>query len=118
MAKKVTRRKPAPAANKVTSLADDIRASLHEARDFAAGKRTKAIVHEVTPQATDAREARLKLGLSQREFANFIGTAVGTVRKWELGTRHPSGAARTLIEVIKTEPKAVRRALTKTSSAA
>jgi putative transcriptional regulator len=118
MANKVTRRKIGSATGKVTSLADDIRASLHEARDLAAGKRTKAVGHVVTPHATDAREARLKLGLSQREFADFIGTAVGTVRKWELGTRHPSGAARTLIEVIKTEPKAVRRALLKTSSAA
>ena len=69
------------------------------------------IVHHVIPSDTDARAARHKLGLSQREFAVLIGTGVGTVRKWELGTRRPSGAARTLIEVIKTEPKAVRRAL-------
>ena len=107
MAKKVKRR-----------LADDIRASLHEALDYAAGKRTNVVVHQVTPRDTDAREARLKLGLTQREFASFIGTAVGTVRKWELGARRPSGAARTLIEVIRTEPKAVRRALAKTNPAA
>ncbi len=107
MAKKVKRR-----------LADDIRASLHEALDYAAGKRTNVVVHRVTPRDTDAREARLKLGLTQREFASFIGTAVGTVRKWELGARRPSGAARTLIEVIKIEPKAVRRALAKNSPVA
>jgi putative transcriptional regulator len=106
MAKKVTRR-----------LADDIRASLREALDHARGKRTKAIIHKVTPRMTDAREARLKLGLSQRDFAAFIGTGPGTVRKWELGTRTPSGAARALIEVIKTEPKAVRRALGKSRMA-
>ena len=99
-------------------LADDIRASLHEALDYAAGKRTKAVVHRITPRDTDAREARMKLGLTQQEFASFIGTAVGTVRKWELGARRPSGAARTLIEVIKTEPKAVRRALAKNKPAA
>ena len=65
-------------------------------------------------RATPTRAlARHKLGLSQREFAAVIGTGVGTVRKWELGTRRPSGAARTLIEVIKREPKAVRRALKK-----
>jgi putative transcriptional regulator len=105
MAKKLTRRRSA--------LADDIRASLHEALNHAAGKRTGAITHRVTPRDTDARDARLKLGLTQREFASLIGTAVGTVRKWELGARRPSGAARALIEVIKTEPKAVRRALGK-----
>jgi putative transcriptional regulator len=107
MAKKVARR-----------LADDIRESLREALVHGAGKQTKIVIHRITPRVSDAREARLKLGLSQREFAAFIGTAVGTVRKWELGTRRPSGAARTLIEVIKTEPKAVRRAMSKSSSAA
>ena len=106
-------------AKKVKSrLADDLMASLDELRDFVAGKKTGAIVHRVTPSRTDAREARHKLGLSQREFASFIGTAIGTVRKWELGTRRPSGAARTLIEVIKSEPKAVRRAIAKNKSAA
>ena len=74
-------------AKKVKSrLADDLRANLDELRDFVAGKKTGAIVHHVTPSHSDAREARHKLGLSQREFASFVGTAVGTVRKWELGT--------------------------------
>ncbi len=106
-------------AKKVKSrLADDLQASLDELRDFVAGKKTGAVVHRVFPSQTDAREARHKLGLSQREFASLVGTAVGTVRKWELGTRRPSGAARTLIEVIKNEPKAVRRAIAKRNSAA
>jgi putative transcriptional regulator len=107
MAKKMKRR-----------LADDLLESLDEARDYFAGKRTGAVVHRVFPRESDAREARLKLGLSQREFAAVIGTGVGTVRKWELGTRRPSGAARTLIEIIKAEPKAVRRAIAKSKSAA
>lgn len=99
-------------------LADDIRTSLLEARDYAAGKKTTAIVHRIKPAETEAREARMMLGLSQDEFATLIGTGVGTVRKWELGTRHPSGAARTLINVIKKEPKAVRRALAKSDRVA
>ena len=109
MAKKVKGRKKKP------SLADDLRASWDEALRYARGEKTKAIMHKVTPSETDAREARHKLGLSQSEFAALIGTGVGTVRKWELGTRRPSGAARTLIEVIKAEPKAVRRALAKSA---
>lgn len=103
-------------AKKITRLADDIRASLREALTHASGKQTNAVVHRVMPRVTDAREARMKLGLSQREFASFIGTGVGTVRKWELGTRRPSGAARTLIAVIKAEPCAVRRAIAQTAS--
>lgn len=105
MAKKVTRKKNKP------TLADDIRASLEEAVRWARGEKVDVIVHHIVPSDTDARLARHKLGLSQREFAAVIGTGVGTVRKWELGTRRPSGAARTLIEVIKREPKAVARAL-------
>ena len=108
MAKKVKR----------SRLADDILLSLNEALKYARGEKADVIVHRVIPSHTDAREARHKLGLSQREFASFIGTAVGTVRKWELGTRTPSGAARTLIDVIKAEPKAVRRAITKRKPAA
>lgn len=99
------------------SLASDIRASLQEALAHAGGKRTRARMHRVTPHESDARGARLMLGLSQRQFADFIGTGVGTVRKWELGTRRPSGAARTLIEMIKVEPKAMRRALEKSAAA-
>jgi hypothetical protein len=54
-------------AKKPTSrLADDIRTSLREALDHFAGKRTKAVVRRVTQHA-DAREARLKLGLSRRK---------------------------------------------------
>jgi putative transcriptional regulator len=113
MAKKVKRsRKATP------NLADDILLSLNEALKYARGEKADVIVHRVVPSHTDAREARHKLGLSQREFAAVIGTGVGTVRKWELGTRRPSGAARTLIEVIKAEPKAVRRAIAKSKSAA
>jgi putative transcriptional regulator len=100
------------------TLAADIRASLQEALDYSSGKQTRAISHRVVPRDSDAREARLKLGLSQREFALLIGTAIGTIRKWELGTRRPSGAAQTLIEVIKREPKAVRRAIAGGKSAA
>jgi putative transcriptional regulator len=112
MAKKVKRIKTN------LSLADDIRASWQEALKYVHGEQADVIVHQIVPRESDAREARMKLGLSQSEFASFIGTAVGTVRKWELGTRKPSGAARTLIEVIKSEPKAVRRAITKRKSAA
>ena len=111
MAKTMKKRKSKP------TLADDIRASLQEALKYARGEKANVVVHRVTPSDTDARLARHKLGLSQREFAAVIGTGVGTVRKWELGTRRPSGAARTLIEVIKVEPKAVRRALAKSAVA-
>jgi hypothetical protein len=53
---------------KNSRLADDIRESLREADDYFSGKTTKAIVHRVSPKQTDARQARLTLGLSQDGF--------------------------------------------------
>jgi hypothetical protein len=53
---------------KNSRLAEDIRESLREASNYFSGKTTKAIVHRVSPNETDAREARLTLGLSQDEF--------------------------------------------------
>ena len=53
---------------KNSRLADDIRESLREANNYFSGKTTKAIVHRVSPKETEARQARLPLGLSQDEF--------------------------------------------------
>jgi hypothetical protein len=58
----------AKVTRKNSRVADDIRESLREASNYASGKMTKAIVHRVSPTETDAREARLTLGLSQDEF--------------------------------------------------
>ena len=59
---------PSKVTRKSNQLSDDIRESLREACDYASGKATKAIVHRVSPTETDAREARLTLGLSQDGF--------------------------------------------------
>ena len=48
-------------------LGDDIRASLHEALDHAAGRRTKAIAHKVMPRPPKARRGSKG---SSRERAN------------------------------------------------
>jgi hypothetical protein len=53
---------------KNTRLADDIRESLREASNYFSGKTMKAIVHRVSPKETNARQARLTLGLSQDQF--------------------------------------------------
>jgi hypothetical protein len=52
---------------KNSRLADDIRESLREPDDYFSAKTREAIVHHVSPKETDAREARLTLGLSPDE---------------------------------------------------
>lgn len=52
-------------------------------------------------------EARKKTGLSQTQFAALMGVSVRTLQGWEQGRKQPSGAARTLLAIASTNPKAV-----------
>jgi len=52
-------------------------------------------------------EARKKTGLSQSQFAVLMGVSVRTLQGWEQGRKQPSGAARTLLAIASTNPKAL-----------
>ena len=54
-----------------------------------------------------AIEARKQTGLSQSQFAALIGVSVRTLQGWEQGRKQPSGAARTLLAIARTNPKAI-----------
>lgn len=54
-----------------------------------------------------AIEARQKTGLSQSEFAALLGVSVRTLQGWEQGRKQPSGAARKLLAIARTNPKAL-----------
>jgi putative transcriptional regulator len=72
---------------------------LHSIRDMKAGK-GKVVV-------SPAAQAREATGLSQSQFASLLGVSVRTLQGWEQGRKQPSGAARTLLAIAKTNPKAI-----------
>jgi putative transcriptional regulator len=53
---------------------------------------------------------RAKLGLSQSKFAALLGISSSTLKNWEQGRRHPTGAARVLLKVAKRHPRVVLEA--------
>jgi putative transcriptional regulator len=58
-----------------------------------------------------ARHVRRRLGFSQAEFAARIGVSLDTIRNWEQGKRHPTGAAKALLRVLDKAPEAALVAL-------
>lgn len=52
-------------------------------------------------------ETRKKTGLSQSQFAALLGVSVRTLQGWEQGRKQPSDAARTLLAIASTNPKAL-----------
>lgn len=78
----------------------DIGAELLESiRDMKAGR--GKVVH------SPAAEARTTTGLSQSQFAALLGVSVRTLQGWEQGRKQPSGAARTLLAIARSNPKAI-----------
>jgi putative transcriptional regulator len=64
-----------------------------------------------SPSPERIRAVRMRLGLSQSEFAKRFGFRVEAVRQYEQGDRRPSGPAATLLRVIEAAPEVVERAL-------
>jgi putative transcriptional regulator len=57
------------------------------------------------------KQLRLKLNLTQEEFARQFQIGLYTLRDWEQGARRPDSIARTYLRVIEAIPDAVRQAL-------
>lgn len=57
------------------------------------------------------KEIRVRLHLSQQEFAHYFGVSVRTIQEWEQHRREPSASARNFLKVIEYAPKVVQKAL-------
>lgn len=91
------------------SLFAELMGSVVEADQILAGKRSAS--REIHISAIEVREIRKSTGLSQEKFARIIHVDVGTLRNWEQGRRDPTGPARALLHVIRSNPKETLRAL-------
>lgn len=80
---------------------------LQAIKDIKAGRTGRVFRVEVSK----ATEARLKLGLSQADFAAMLGVSVRTLQDWEQGRRQPSGAAKALLKVAAAAPRTVKKVL-------
>ena len=56
-----------------------------------------------------AAEARMRMGLSQQDFAELLGVSPRTLQDWEQGRREPTGAARMLLRVAVKHPGVLRK---------
>lgn len=76
---------------------------LRQARHEASGRHG----HVTTPDRMLVRATRIQLGLSQREFAERIGTPLATLRDWEQARTGPPGAAAVLMHLLAKHPDLV-----------
>lgn len=67
---------------------------------------TAAELQRMRPVAL-SKAIRWKLGLSQKDFADRYGFALGTVRDWEQYKSEPDMGTTSYLEIIAADPKAV-----------
>ncbi len=91
-------------------IGKEIIRGLEEIKAWKRGE-VKLKTHNIAvPRAADVPAIRKELGLSQPEFAGFMGVSLGTLRNWEQERREPQGPARALLLVASKQPAAVRAA--------
>ena len=76
-------------------------------RDIKAGRVGRVSTIEPSPLAS----ARLRIALSQNEFAKMLGVSLRTLQEWEQGRRTPSGAAKSLITIAIKKPEVIKQLL-------
>ena len=88
-------------------IGEEIIEGLEEIKAWRKGeKKLRTTLIELT-DVSRIPAIRHDLGLSQQQFARFMGVSVATLRNWEQGRRVPRGPARSLLLVAAMEPAAV-----------
>src|SRR5208283_427958 len=93
------------------NIGQEIITGLQEIKAWKRGRLKLKTYSVEMPRAADVPAIRKELGLSQPEFAGFMGVSLGTLRNWEQERREPQGPARALLLVASKQPAAVLAAL-------
>lgn len=88
---------------------------LEQAVAWTRGENHRVRVALVQVPETDVRKVRLKMGLSQAQFATKFGFPPATLRNWEQGRSRPDAPTRVLLAVIARHPEAVEEVFGKAS---
>ncbi len=59
----------------------------------------------------DVKAVRVRIGLSQSQFARMIRVSVKTLQNWEQKRRLPTGPAAALLQIVAREPQVALRTL-------
>ena len=89
----------------MNSLFDDLSEGLQQAIDYEKGiESAKTTTFYISPvkqyNKTEVRTIRLRAGMTQSVFADYMGVSKKTVEAWECGRTHPTGSACRLMEVL------------------
>lgn len=95
----------------MSKVADSIKRGLKEALAYAEGKADQNAYRVHVPERIDVKAIRVRLDMTQEEFAGRFGFSVNTLRHWEQGSRQPEGPTRAYLLVIDRAPKVVQKAL-------
>ena len=98
---------------KPQTVGESIIVGLKQAIAWTNGETDKVRVTLVHVPEVDVRKVRLKMGLSQTQFAIKFGFPPATLRNWEQGRSHPDALTRVLLAVIAKHPEAVEDVLQK-----
>ena len=107
--------KKTPRARKRQTVGESIIQGLKEAIAWTKGENDNVRVTLVHVPEVDVRKVRMKMGLSQAQFATKFGFPPATLRNWEQGRSHPDAPTRVLLAVIAKHPDAVEDVLRKAS---
>jgi DNA-binding transcriptional regulator YiaG len=64
-------------------------------------------VHRIEQHSVDVRALRVRLEMSQAEFAGRYGLDLATLRNWEQGRTTPDSSAATLLQLIERDPPTI-----------